>query len=320
MIAPTLGQRLGKYDRMLAIYDEMARIMGADTMNANYGEILRGRAEAADAQGRYADASDYWRRYAQLSQQLSDTLLAGKAHLFAARYHAQEQQREIEQQRAGKRLALISSLALAVLALLILAFAVYVFRQWRTTKEKNRILAQQITEAVEYKEKYRKSLTPGPSRKERGVDTSSTVSSDEKGNHSPLLGRGVGGEADEQLFLYLRDLIENEQLFLQPDFGRQTLIDYTGLSKERIGAAFAQGSDSRSATTGDACLSKNSLPAYIRELRLEYAVRLLNDQPDLTVEQVCLASGFTSADTFTRNFRAKYGMTPTAYKQTKISE
>lgn len=44
---------------------------------------------------------------------------------------------------------------------------------------------------------------------------------------------------------------------------------------------------------------------------------MLNDQPDLTIEQVSLASGFTSADTFTRNFRAKYGMTPTAYKQTK---
>ena len=110
---------------------------------------------------------------------------------------------------------------------------------------------------------------------------------------------------DEQLFLFLRDLIENEQLFLQPDFGRQSLIDRTGLSKEHIGAAFAQGSDNA------------SLPAYVRELRLDYAVRLMNDKPELTVEQVSMASGFTSADTFTRNFRAKFGMTPTTYKQTQ---
>ena len=110
------------------------------------------------------------------------------------------------------------------------------------------------------------------------------------------------------MFIYLRDLIESEQMFLQPDFGRQTLIDRTGLSKDRIGAAFAQGSD------------MNSLPAYVRELRLDYAIRLMNDQPDIAVEQVSQASGFTSADTFTRNFRTKYGMTPTAYKQTKISD
>lgn len=109
---------------------------------------------------------------------------------------------------------------------------------------------------------------------------------------------------DGQLFLCLRDLIENERLYLQPDFGRQTLIEHTGLSKERIGAAFAQGSD------------RNSLPAYVRELRLDYAIRLMN-KTDITIEQVSQMSGFTSADTFTRNFRTKYGMTPTVYKQTK---
>lgn len=290
LIAPTMG-RLGQYDRMLAIYDEAEQQLGSDTLNANYAGILRGRAEAADAQGRYAAASDYWQRYAGLQKQLHDTLLAGKAHLFAARYHAQEQQRQIAEQRAGKRLFTAISIATGILALLILAFALYAFRQWRATREKNRILAQQITEAVKYKEKYR----------ELSVSAEPSVHS-----AKPELAISDFTElSDEQLFLCLRDLIENEQLFLQPDFGRQSLIDRTGLSKERIGAAFAQGSDSV------------SLPAYVRELRLDYAVRLMNDQPYLSVEQVCQASGFTSADTFTRNFRAKYGMTPTAYKQTK---
>lgn len=94
--------RLGRYDRMLAIYDEVEQSMADDTLNANYADILRGRAEAAEAQGRAVAANNYWRRYADLSQQLSDSLLKGKAHLFAARYHAQEQQREIAEQRAGR--------------------------------------------------------------------------------------------------------------------------------------------------------------------------------------------------------------------------
>ena len=282
--------RLGRYDRMMDIYDEVKQAMADDTLNANYADILRGRAEVAESQGHSVAANGYWRRYADLSQQLNDSLLKGKAHLFAARYHAQEQQREIDQQRAGKRIADTISIATGSLALLILVFALYAFRQWRITQQRNRILAQQITEAVEYKEKYRKANSTKP-----------TVNS-----AKPELTISDFTElSDEQLFLCLRDLIENERLFLQPDFGRQTLIDRTGLSKERIGAAFAQGSDSV------------SLPAYVRELRLDYAIRLMNDQPDLTIEQVCLASGFTSADTFTRNFRAKYGMTPTAYKQTK---
>ncbi len=39
------------------------------------------------------------------------------------------------------------------------------------------------------------SLTPSPSPKERGADSPSAELSSDKGNYSPLLGRGVGGEA-----------------------------------------------------------------------------------------------------------------------------
>lgn len=204
---------------------------------------------------------------------------------LATIYDTQGKERKILEQRAENRLVTAISIAIAILALLILAFAVYVFHQWRNTKKRNRILVEQINEALEYKKKF---------KKEQVVE--------------PLSVSDMTTLTDEQLFLCLRDLIENEKLFLKPDFGRQTLIDHTGLSKERIGAAFAQGSDSV------------SLPAYVRELRLDYAVRLMNDQPDIAVELVSQSSGFTNADTFTRNFRAKYGMTPTTYKQTLNSD
>lgn len=204
---------------------------------------------------------------------------------LATIYDTQGKERKILEQRAENRLVTAISIAIAILALLILAFAVYVFHQWRNTKKRNRILVEQINEALEYKKKF---------KKEQVVE--------------PLSVSDMTTLTDEQLFLCLRDLIENEKLFLKPDFGRQTLIDHTGLSKERIGAAFAQGSDSV------------SLPAYVRELRLDYAVRLMNDQPDIAVEMVSQSSGFTNADTFTRNFRAKYGMTPTTYKQTLHSD
>lgn len=204
---------------------------------------------------------------------------------LATIYDTQGKERKILEQRAENRLVTAISIAIAILALLILAFAAYIFHQWRNTKKRNRILVEQISEALEYKKKFKKEQVAEPV----AVSDMTTLS-------------------DEQLFLCLRDLIENEKLFLKPDFGRQTLIEHTGLSKERIGAAFAQGSDSV------------SLPAYVRELRLDYAVRLMNDQPDIAVEMVSQSSGFTNADTFTRNFRAKYGMTPTTYKQTLNSD
>ena len=219
---------------------------------------------------------------------------------LATIYDTQGKERQIAEQRAGKRLFTAISIAAVILALLIFAFAVYIFRQWRSTKEKNRVLVDQINEALEYKKKYKELLVSPKVGDDGGIN---------KITPDVTVGEGLCISdftelSDEQLFLCLRDLIENEQLFLKPDFGRQTLIEHTGLSKERIGAAFAQGSDSV------------SLPAYVRELRLDYAVRMMNDQPDIAVELISQASGFTNADTFTRNFRAKYGMTPTTYKQT----
>ena len=194
MIAPLLGT-MGEYGRMLAIYDEVEQQLGDDTLNANYAEILRGRAEASEAQGRHAEASD-----------------------------------------------------------------------------------------------------TGSSPSHGSQDSNPDRQTPSTSNPAEF--------SDADLFAYLRDLIEREKLFLDPHFERQTLINRTGLSKERIGAAFSQGSGHERLTT------------FVRELRLEYAVRLMNEQPELTVEQVCQASGFANADTFTRNFRAKYGMTPTAYRGT----
>ena len=235
---------------------------------------------------------------------------------LATIYDTQGKERQIAEQRAGKRLFTAISIAAVILALLIFAFAVYVFRQWRNTKEKNRVLVDQINEALEYKTKYRELRNKVECRTENvefatapegNAAPVAEANSPLSTLHSKPTGLSISDFtelSDEQLFLCLRDLIENEQLFLKPDFGRQTLIEHTGLSKERIGAAFAQGSDSV------------SLPAYVRELRLDYAVRMMNDQPDIAVELISQASGFTNADTFTRNFRAKYGMTPTTYKQT----
>jgi AraC-like DNA-binding protein len=236
---------------------------------------------------------------------------------LATIYDTQGKERQIAEQRAQNHFVSAISMALAALVLLVMAFALYIFLQWRITQRRNRILVRQITEAVEYKDKYRAlkqaqqeaQARPAPTTQSSSETTELAESKPDTPAQS-IASSGISisdftALTDEQLFLCLRDLIENEKLFLQSDFGRQTLIDRTGLSKERIGAAFSQGSDSA------------SLPAYVRELRLDYAVRLMNEKPELNVEQVSMASGFTSADTFTRNFRAKYGMTPTTYKQTQ---
>ena len=289
---------LGEYDKMEAIRAEEEALLRAqgDTVSAEYATILHDRAIAAEAQGRKDDALRLRKDYEALTEILNNNLLQGKAHLYAARFHAQEQQREIERHREATRRARMIGFGIGVVGLLVFLFALYAFGQWRKTQRRNRILAQQITEAVKYKEKYKELATHNAQLSTQN----SQLSTDSK---LSTLNPQLSTLSDAALFDYLRDLIEREQLFLDPNFERQTLINRTGLSKERIGAAFAQASDYKRLST------------LVRELRLDYAVRLMNEQPELSVEDIFRSSGFLRADTFATSFRAKYGMTPTAYRQ-----
>ena len=221
-------------------------------------------------------------------RQIENGVRDATAREHIARYNALQQQMEAERQRDAARRAKESRKVTGLVSLLILLFAIYVFWQWRKTNKQNKILAQQIIDAIEYKEKYRELSTQNSQ-----LQNNSTLST----LNSTL--------SDAELSSYLCALIENEKLYINPLFDRQTLIDRTGLSKERIGAAFSHGSEHARLTT------------LVRELRLSHAVRLMNEHPEMSLEQVCTASGFSNTVSFYRSFKTKFGMTPSEFRGTK---
>ena len=298
MIAPTWC-KLGDYDKMLAVYDELEQHMGTDTICFDYAAILHDRAIAAEARGHHAQAYDYMSRYAALSQSLNDSLQASEAHEYAARYHAQEQQMEIQERKAEASRNTLIAWFVTVIALLLACFAIYYYLRHREEMRKNRILARQITEAMDYKEKYLESeklLDKLSGKDERRVKSKKIATATEQ-PETPL-----ESMSSEVLFAHIRQTIVRDQLFLNPTFDRQTAIDRFHLSKERIGAAFAQGSNYASITD------------FINECRLEYAVTLLSDQSSLPITQVAQASGFSDANYFGRKFKARFGLSPTDYR------
>ena len=257
MIAPT-QMALGMYDEALATYAEIARRMAADTLNDDYAVILRSRAIAARDKNHFAEAYDYQTRYADLSKVLSDSLMKGKAHEYAARYHDQEQKLEIAQINAENQRKTIIIWAAIIIILLVSIFATWLLRQWHIIRRKNLVLVEQIGEAIEYKEKY-ESLTPSP---EPFTPVEPAIESD-------LL--SLDDISDDELFRRLRHVIKREHLYLDPNLDRQKVMDTFQLSKRRVGAAFAQGSEF------------NSLADFIRDCRLEYSCNLLVTRPDLSI-------------------------------------
>jgi len=283
MMASLLG-KLGDYDDMLSIYDDAEQYMIAegDTLSDSYIMIVRDRAIAAAAKGQTQASQEMWLRYDNLQRTLDDSLQRSKAHLYAAIYRAQEQQMEIQNQKEkSTRNAYLAGILL-LLSLVSLGFAFYALLQWRVNAKRNKVLADQISDAISYKDKFKEL--------------------EDKSASDNALPPSVDNMDNIELFNHISKIIVNEGLYLNPMFSRQTLVDRLGVSTHRIGAAFSQGS------------TYTALPDYIRQLRLEHACRLLTMDQSMSIKAVGEASGFSNNSTFCSDFKKHYGMTPTVYR------
>ena len=208
MIAPT-QMALGLYDDALKTYAEIERRMAADTVNDEYAVVLRNKALAARAKGHIVEALDYQVRYANLSKVLSDSLHKSEAHDYAARYHAQEQQLEIMEKHAEAQRSRIVSWAVAVVALLAIAFALYFFRQKRIIAAKNRALVRMINE---------------------------------ENKRQPITSNRTANPSDE-IFSAIDAAIREEQLYVNQQLQRQDICDRFGISRHALNDLLAQHAD-----------------------------------------------------------------------------
>ena len=317
MIAPT-QMTLGMYDEALATYAEIARRMAADTLNDDYAVILRSRAIAAHARNRHAEAYDYQTRYANLSKVLSDSLMKGKAHEYAARYHDQEQKLEIAQMNAESQRKTIIIWAAVIIILLISIFATWFLRQWQVIRRKNLVLVEQIGQAIEYKVKYEaivESLTPTLSPKDKenvkgeASDDTLSLNTEQETSATPTTSAiesellSLDDVSNDELYRHLRHVIKREHIYLDPTLDRQKIMDIFQLSRRRVGAAFAQGSEFASLTD------------FIRDCRLEYSCELLLTRPDLSIKEIAAKTGFNYASTYSANYKNRYTVTPSSYRE-----
>ncbi|MCR5197185.1 MAG: helix-turn-helix domain-containing protein [Prevotella sp.] len=286
--AVTETQRmLGDYDKILATYDEIEKIGGGDTLNPNYVRQLRGRAIAAEARGDHAASQHYWLRHSILSEAVNDQLQASQAQDYAARYHNQELEMALREVQVTHLKNLMINVIVGMVTFFIAALAVYAFRQRRLLRQKNRILIGQVTDAMKYKQLYERLKIHHKSA----------------AGTTPAELPDLSSLSDTELFEYINDVVRHEQLFITTICDRQALVERFHLSEKRIGAAFSKGSPFK------------SLASYVRDTRLEYACMLLHENPTMTISEVASASGFPSYARFATDFKNKYSVSPTEFRE-----
>ena len=105
----------------------------------------------------------------------------------------------------------------------------------------------------------------------------------------------------------ITDLVEEKQLFLIKD------LKITDIARE-LGT---------NATYISACINGQmgiSFPEFISRYRVEYALKLMQEHPEMSSVEVWDASGFNNEKTFFRRFRLQTGLTPAEWKKQHLTK
>ena len=289
-------EALSCFERLDSIY----RANGEEYSEMYVEQCLKPRCKALEAQGNGQAALDV----AKLINTVTDSVITRNRkenieQLSTIRHH----EADIDQQK--QQLFVLHAIILAIVLLIMLAGYIQWrnFRQRRLIEEKNHVLTRQIREAIDYKDAY-----DNIKKQLYALQTETTpTESEELTEGVPEKDIDPDTMTDNELFGMISRAIESEKMFLDPDFGRQQLSDRFQLSFHRIGQVFTQGSQ------------YDSLTSYVTELRLSYSCKLLLEHPELSIEAVSKQSGYKNAPTFNRNFKAKYSITPTEFRNQSAS-
>ena len=279
-LARRIIERLDNYEAHPDEYnDNSLRVLKDSASRAGYINFYRTQAQGYITAA-YASLGEL-DNMSEAYKQIENSFTEATAREHIARYNALQQKMETERQKAITNRANMAVAAFGLIALIVIAFAIVIFRKNRIIKRKNRVLAHEIAEAIKYRE------------------MASTKQADEIAVTPEV---DLSELTNEELFQYIREVVMRDELFLDPMLNRQILTERFSLTKERIGAAFAQGSPFKSVTE------------FINDCRLPYAAKLLSERPDLSIAEVAEASGFTRVATFIDNFKKRFALTPNQFR------
>ena len=207
------------------------------------------------------------------------TRLTDSLHVNNMNYFSKEAREDLQREHQIARQNLLLSIGISVLVILILLM-VAAFLHHLQTRKRTKMMMATIDELMYYRDVV--------------LQNGDRVSV-EMGENEAVL------HEEKRRFKEMDKRIIKEELFRSPDFGRDDLMRLMGVDKNAIAPIVQK-------------YAHTNVSGYVTMKRMEYAVALLKEHPELTIAAIADMSGIKSTTTFVNRFRETYGMAPSDYR------
>ena len=301
-IIPYLLQA-GRYEEALRINrDDMASFQksyGEDTVNYGYWIILDRFAQAYRGLQDYRQADAYQQRLTWLYDSIFSREQRSRAHEYATVFRLHEKDLQIANAKTEMQRRNFLLGGLSLLLVFLIAFSGIIWYNLRVMRRRNRVAVKQIDELMAKREEVRNSCC----QKDEVLQPVSPESLENTVQlpEQPDAGENNINKVEYERFLRLENAVIKDRLFLQPNFGRDELMELGSIGKNDLPRILRKYANA------------DNVSIYLNRLRVEYAIKLMKEKPYMSFDAIAKEASFNSHSTFYRAFYKVCGMTPAQY-------
>ena len=249
---------------------------GRDTVDYTYSNtILMNKARVLQALGRYEEAINTGMRAYNLSDSLTRRIKEQNATWLSEKMGKKVLKSYIENQDKQLTINRWANIIMGVLLFICITLIVFIIRDNRIIKNKNRVSSSLIGELSKYKTELFDRMSEHPDR------VNNAASADDKASATDDKGKAVNsGETvktekntdskahneEYEQFLKIEKMIFEKNLFIRTKLSRTEVAAEAGMSTSHFNAVFDK-------------YSQLTFTNYINNLRMERAAKLLKEKP-----------------------------------------
>ena len=310
----------GRFDEALHYVYREKKLLQANTDTVNWDYInphLQSELEAWQGKGNVREVARVQAAMLALTDTLRQRERTEDALEWSEIYESEEKDARIKEEQQENRTAWTVAGFVGMLLVISGGFIVAIARKKREISLKNDTLTASLNEMTGFRKaffrkqeevitlqeqvKQLSSRLLMEEKKETETETEAADSGTEPMAVADAQPKHDNAANDRRLFDRIQYEIEKRELFLLKDFDKEAFAKEMNISPRKLGRLFT-------------VFAKKPLSDYLHDLRLSYALTLLHDHPNWTIDAVAEKCGL-SLRTFHRLFTKKFSITPQAYRE-----